>query len=299
MNAPQGTDSDPRLPAGMVAGVLAIELAHGGLPARDALSQAEAARVAACVGRDLATLVPDVRQLDLCLAAAHFDPAEALRPGWPLHRRLVELLARAPRGDGAPRLVAFGADAAGHVPQPLAADAALRGGSLRVLPFLLQGDPGVAGRVDEAFEAQLLDTGMAAADTALLLQDAFGAPVEHARAMTLHDLAAMMSLQYEHLGLAALWPLIETALLAPQREAVLDAGPEPAARYVDGGVRMALYSPAAWRTRYRPDTDDEARLRQQFTRFEMRQRQLAAVLGAHGLDVTWVDAPPELEAGAL
>ncbi|MDH5834981.1 hypothetical protein [Luteimonas kalidii] len=287
------------LPDGTVAGVLAIELAHGSVPARDALPQAEAARVAACVGRDLAALVPAVRRLDLCLAAAHFDPAEVLRPGWPLHRRLADLLARAPGGDGTPRLVALGADAAGHVPQPLMADPALRGGSLRLLPFLLQGDPAIAAGVDEAFEAQLLDAGMAAADTALLLRDAFGAPIEHARCMTLHDLAAMVALQYEHLGLEPLWPLIETALLAPRREAVLDAGAEPAARYVDGGVRMALYSPAAWKVRYRPDTNDDARLRQLFTRFEMRQRQLAAVLSAHGLDVTWVDAAPDLEAGAL
>jgi hypothetical protein len=288
-----------RLPGNVVAGLLALELAPGSIIEHAALVQADAARLASLLGRDLAKLVPRVRELDLCLAAAHFDPAEALRPGWPLHRRLAELHARAPGRAGAPRIIAFGADAEGAVPQPLMAEAALRGGSLRVLPFLLQGEPAVATEVGEAFEAQLLDLGMAAADTALLVQEAFGARVEHARFLTLHDLAAMVALQYEHLGLAPLWPLIETALLSPQHEALLDAPPEPLARYAGGEVRMALFSPAAWRERYRPDSDDVERLRRMFGHFETRQRQLAAVLGAHAIDVVFVEADASLDPLAL
>lgn len=290
---------DARLPDGAVAGLLALELAPGTGVGRPALVQDEAARLAGLVGRDLAALVPGARDLDLCLAAAHFDPAEALRPGWPLHRRLSELHARAPGGGGAPRIIALGADARGEVPQPLAADPALLGGNLRVLPFLLHGAPATARSVADAFEAQLLDTGMAQADTALLLQDAFGARVEHARYLTLHDLAAMVALQYEHLGLSPLWPLIETALLSPQHEALLDAGPEPVLRYTAGEVRMALFAPAAWRERYRPDTDDTDRLRRLFAHFETRQRQFAAVLGAHGIDVVFVEAAAAVDAGAL
>lgn len=287
------------LPAGSVAGLLAIELAHGTEPARAALPQSEAARLVECLGRDLAQVAPQVRELDLCLGAAHFDPAEALRPGWPLHRRLSELLARAPGGRGSPRLVAIGADADGQVPQPLQADPGLRGGSLRVLPFLLRGDVAVAQAVGAVFEAGLLDAGMAAADTALLLQDAFGARIEHARSLTLHDLLAMVALQYEHLGLAPLWPLIETALLSPRHEALLDAAPEPLLRYVDGTVRMAMFSPAAWRERYRPDSDDLERLRRMHDQFETRKRQLAAVLGAHGIDVVFVEAGPTVDGRSL
>ncbi|MGY1408022.1 hypothetical protein ACW5EG_00355 [Luteimonas sp. A611] len=287
------------LPENTVAGLMALELAPGSVVERGALAQEEAARLASLLGRDLAALFPDARGLDLCLAAAHFDPAEALRPGWPLHRRLAELHARAPGRGGGPRIIAFGTDADGAVPQPLVADPALRGGSLRVLPFLLHGDAAIAREVGEAFEAQLLETGMAQADTALLLQDAFGARVEHARCLTLHDLAAMVALQYEHLGLAPLWPLIETALLSPQHEALLDSAPEPLLRYVDGEVRMALFAPAAWRERYRPDSDDVEPLRRMFGHFETRQRQMAAVLGAHGIDVVFVEADAAVDARAL
>lgn len=288
-----------RLPDDSVASLLALELAPGSIIERAALGQAEAARLASLLGRDLAALFPDARGLDLCLAAAHFDPAEALRPGWPLHRRLSELHARAPGRGGGPRIIAFGTDADGAVPQPLVADPALRGGSLRVLPFLLHGDAAVARDVGEALEARLLETGMAQADTALLLQDAFGARIEHARCLTLHDLAAMVALQYEHLGLAPLWPLIETALLSPQHEALLDSAPEPLLRYAGGEARMALFSPAAWRERYRPDSDDVERLRRMFGHFETRQRQLAAVLAAHGIDVVFVEADAAVDARAL
>lgn len=285
-----------RLPDDTVAGLIALELAPGSVVERAALAQDEAARLASLLGRDLAKLFPDARGLDLCLAAAHFDPAEALRPGWPLHRRLAELHARAPGRGGGPRIIAFSADADGVVPQPLVADPALRGGSLRVLPFLLHGDAAIAGDVGEAFEALLLETGMAQADTALLLQDAFGARIEHARCLTLHDLAAMVALQYEHLGLAPLWPLIETALLSPQHEALLDSAPEPLLRYADGEARMALFAPAAWRERYRPDSDDVERLRRIFGHFETRQRQMAAVLEAHGIDVVFVEADAAVDA---
>ena len=145
----------------------------------------------------------------------------------------------------------------------------------------------------DAFERELIGRGMAGADTALAAQDAFGLQVEHARYLTVHDLAAMTALQYEHAGLAALWPLLETALLQPGGEAWLDQPPEPLLHYVDGEARIALFSPAAWRARYAADAacDSEqarARLQRQHQHFEARQRQIAAVLGAHGVPVNFV-----------
>lgn len=273
-----------------VRGVLALELAPQTAMDVAALPQADAARLAALLARDLAAVVPAARALDFCLAAAHFDPAEALRPGWPLHQRLSELHARAPRGDGGARVIAFGADARGDVPAPLQCDAALLGGQLRVLPWIFTGDAGAAREAAEAFEARLLDLGMAAPDTALCAQDAFAAHIEHARAMTVHDLAAMMALQYDNAGLQPLWPVIEAALLAPDETVLLDAPPEPWLRYAGGEARIALFAADAWRARYAPDDDDGANLRRRFARFEMRQKQFAAVLGAHGVPVLFEQA---------
>ena len=271
---------------GVVRGVVALELAGGLAPERAALGQGPGGELATLVGRDLALLVDQVRDLDLVLAAAHFDPAEALRPGWPLHQRLLELHARAPgRGQG-PRVLAFGADAQGQVPAPFQAEPALAGGGLRVLPFVLRGD--AADDAGARLEDLLLDRGMAAADTALALQDGLGAQVEHARCLSLHDLAAMMALQYRNVGLEPLWHLLETALLEPQAEAWLDAGPEPLARYADGEVRIALMDPCAWRARHAVDETDGAKLERGFEHYQARQRQFAAVLDAHGVPVQFV-----------
>ena len=231
-------------------------------------------------------LVPGVRDCDLALLAAHFDPAEALRPGWPLHRRALELLQRAPGQAQGARMVGFGADARGDVPVPLQCDPNLAGGGLRVLPFVLRGAPAVAAGAE--LEGLLLDRGMAAADTALALQDGLAAQVEHARYLSLHDLLAMIALQYRNVGLEPLWSLLETALLEPAAESWLDAGPEPLAHYADGEVRIALFDPGAWHARYAPGAADCSALERGFEYFQARQRQFAAVLEAHAVPVQFV-----------
>ena len=276
----------PSTPEPIFHGVIALELRDGQPPREAALVVARAGDVAELLGRDLVALAPAAAGCDLALLGAHFDPAEALRPGWPVHRRVQELLQRAPgRGQGA-RAIGFGADAAGEVPLPLHCDPALAGGGLRVLPFVLQGE-GVEA-VAAVLEAELLDRGMASAGLALALQDGLGASIEHARLLSLHDLLAMTALQYENAGLAPLWTLLEAALLQPDAEAWLDSAPEPLARYGDGEVRIALMDPVAWHARNAPAEADAARLERGFALFQARQRQFAAVLGAHGIDVNFV-----------
>ena len=276
----------PSTPEPIFHGVIALELRDGQPPREAALAVARAGDVAELLGRDLVALAPAAAGCDLALLGAHFDPAEALRPGWPVHRRVQELLQRAPgRGQGA-RAIGFGADAAGEVPLPLHCDPALAGGGLRVLPFVLQGE-GVEA-VAAVLEAELLDRGMASAGLALALQDGLGASIEHARLLSLHDLLAMTALQYENAGLAPLWTLLEAALLQPDAEAWLDRAPEPLARYGDGEVRIALMDPVAWHARNAPAEADAARLERGFALFQARQRQFAAVLGAHGIDVNFV-----------
>lgn len=283
-------------------GVIALELRDGDPPRQAALRADAAGELATRLGRDLAKMVPTAGDCDLALFAAHFDPAEALRPGWPLHRRITELLQSAPARAGADhdlgaRIVGFGADASGGVPQPLQSDAALTGGGLRVLPFVLRGDG--AARAGAQLEELLLDRGMAAADTALALQDGFGARIEHVRYLSLHDLAAMIAMQYANMGLQPLWTLLETALLEPESEAWLDAGQEPLARYADGEVRIALFDPCAWRTRYAASEENDAKLEHGFAMFQARQRQFAAVLEAHDVPVQFVHCAEGNDADCL
>ena len=283
-------------PALHVLGALALELRGDAPVARDRLARVEVGALAALVARDLAKFAPEAASLDLVTVGAHFDPIELLQPGWPLHRELDELAARAPRDPAAPldagRIIAFGAHEE-QLPGALSPSADFIGGPLRLVPFVLSGATDVVARVGDTFERELLERGMAGADTALAAQEAFGLAVEHARYLTVHDLAAMMAMQYEHAGLAPLWPLLETALLEPEGEAWLDAAPEPLVRYAQGEARIAMFTPAAWHARYAadmPNDTEEGRERQyrQHRHFEARQRQIAAVLAAHGVTVNFV-----------
>lgn len=286
-----------------VLGALALELKGDAAVARAALAQADVGALAELIARDLARFAPEVASLDLVTVGAHYDPVEVLRPGWPLHRELDELAARAPGASKAPasqgRIIAFGAHD-GQLPGALAPSPDFTGGPLRLVPFVLgvlrqaqDERHDVVTRVGDVLEAELLERGMAGADTALAAQAAFGLQVEHARYLTVHDLTSMMAMQYEHAGLAPLWPLLETALLEPEGEAWLDAPPEPLLHYVAGEARIALFEPRAWKTRYAaqaPCDTPECReqLQRQHQHFQARQRQIAAVLGAHGVSVNYV-----------
>ena len=270
-----------------VLGALALELKPGSQPARDALAQGDAGALAQLLARDLAALAADSATLELVMVGAHYDAVELLRPGWPLHRELDQLAARAP-GPSEARVIAFGAHD-GQLPGALAPSPDFAGGPLRLLPFVLGGDAGVVARVGDAFERELMERGMAGAETALAAQELFGLEVEHARYLTVHDLAALMAMQYEHAGLAPLWPVIEAALLAPGHEEWLDAPPEPLLHYADGEARIALFTPQAWRARQASPVDVECdKLERQFEMFQARQRQFAAVLQAHGIAVNFV-----------
>ena len=284
------------------AGALALELVPGSKAAHTALDAADAATLAGHIAHDLAALVPGVIQLDLGVLAAHFDPVELLRPGWPLQTALAELMARAPQKTSPPllagkgwsggRVFAFGTHNGQLPTTELTPDVDYAHGPLRLIPFLLRGNADVIAPVAEALEEILVDRGMAGAATALFAQQVLDGRIEHARYLTIHDLCALMALQYEHAGLTPLWPLLECALLAPNEEAWLDAAPEPLMRYADGGVRIAMFDIDAWSDAgLAPVGIDLEQLSRAFDHFTARQRQFAAVLAAHGVPVTFDHCP--------
>jgi hypothetical protein len=278
-------------PVASCHGALALELRPGARPGRAVLDQAAAENLAAGVANDLARFEPRAAELDLGLLGAAYDPVELLRPGWPLHRELERLVAQAP-GAGLPRVIAF-ADREGRLPDNLLPHADYQGGALRLLPWVLRGPREIVREIATRFEEILLETGMANAATALAAQQAFGVDVEHARYLTTHDLAALMAMQYEHAGLAAAWPLIETALVAPEEEHWLDAPPEPLVRYARGEARIALLDDEGWlQAGFAPNQGhDPERLSRDFDRFQMRQRQLAALFEAHGIRTVFDHCP--------
>lgn len=266
-------------------GALALELAPGTLASNLAMDQAHAAELVVLVAADLSRFVPAQAPLQLALLGAHVDPVELLRPGWPLHNTLAELAARAPGEHDGARMIAFGCHER-KLPAPLTPDADLVGGPLRLLPWLLRGPRELIAPLAEQLENELLETGMAGAATALYAQQRFGAKVEHARYLTLHDLVAMMALQYEHANLAELWPVIEASLFEPDAERVIDAPPEPLLRMADSRVRMAMLDIDAWADAgLAPEHTTPEQLAGNYDAFCVRQRQFEALLGAHRIAV--------------
>ncbi|MEO6171842.1 MAG: hypothetical protein ABIP02_01865, partial [Arenimonas sp.] len=219
-------------------GAFALELSPQTRAVSPCLQQAQAGELAALLARDLARWVPEVSDCDFTVLAALFDPVEILRPSFPLHGELERLTAQAP-GQGQARIMALGANETA-LPKNLAPEAEYAEGPFRLVPFLLRGDAQLIARVGEQMEASLLNLGMAPADTALFAQENFKAQIEHARYLTVHDLAAMMAMQYEHAGLQNIWPLIETALLAPDEQCWCDVMPEPLVLYRDREIHMTL-----------------------------------------------------------
>jgi len=287
-------------PATHCLGALALEVAADQPGGRLCLSREQADLLAADLALDLQRLLPGVAELDGAFACAHFDPAELLRPGWPVHAALAELAGTAP-GERGGRLIVFGAQD-GRMPTPLLQpDPAFAGGLLRLLPFALLGEADAVARVGRSMEERLLDSGMAAASLALQAQSRFGLVLEHARFLSVHDLCAMTAMQYQHAGLEPLWQLIEAALLAPEAEEWMRVDGEPLALYHGGQVRIADADYGSWRASLAdPDAADDAG----FLQHRRRVRQLLAIVGAHGIPVERVpvmageDAEQSLRPGA-
>jgi len=282
---PSNRMSSPLLnPALTLCGALALELSE---PASNIhpLPRDLAGTLAQLLAHDLAEFDARAKQLSMSTVGAHYDPVELLCPGWPILAELDQLGARAPGQDRA-RVLAFGASA-GQLPGKLQPAEQHLGGLLRVIPFVLRGEADMVAMLGARLEHELIEYGMAGAQTALMAQDAFVAKVEHARYLTLHDLCAMTALQYEHAGLAPLWPLIETALLSPEHELWLDTPPEPLLGWRNRRAYMAEFTDNEWSARYAPNltTSENKRLQKHF---QARQRQFVSVLAAHSITVSKV-----------
>jgi hypothetical protein len=257
--------------------VLALELVEGEKPSRLTLSRDETAELAELIAADLHTLVPQVDAARLAVAGALFDQVELLRPGFPVWATLDELARRVPRGK-LDNVVAFGAHE-GHMPaQPLEPSAVFAEGPMRLMPLSLLAPELLAEELSEELEVQLVGRGEASALTADWLMRTLDIRLEHVRYLSRNDLLALTCVQYEHVNLAALWTLLEAALLTPERtESVLSAR-GLALHYAQG--KVLAQSPAQW---VAANGGDPAQRAHDFAGIIFELRQYAALLDAHQL----------------
>lgn len=268
-------------------GVLALEMAPGETPARLSMERDEAEQLAACIADDLHALLPDVENAKLAVAGAHFDSTELLRPGFPVFATLTGLAERLHGG-----VVAFGARD-GHMPaQPLVPDPTLAGGALRLLPWTLMADAALAERLDAAMETELVGRGEAGTRTADYLMRTFGIRLEHLRYFSRNDLMALVCVHYEHVNLAPLWTLVESALLDPQREETTMSAHGLAWRHADG--HAIAQAPGAWLA---TTTGSDAERAHALAGIVFELRQYAALLAAHHVPLDFDAARHDVEGG--
>lgn len=257
--------------------VLALEPVAGETPSRATLTRDEAAELAALVAADLHALVPQVDAARLALAGAMFDPVELLRPGFPVWATLDELARRVPRGR-IDNVVAFGSHD-GHMPaQPLEPSPVFADGPMRLLPLSLLAPDALAEDLSAELEVQLIGRGEAGPHTADWLMRTLGIRLEHVRYLSRNDLLALTCVQYEHVNLAPLWSLLETALLTPQHEESTMSARGLALRYAQG--RVLAQSPTQWLA---TQDGDHAQRAHDLAGILFELRQYAALLDAHQL----------------
>ena len=263
--------------------VLALELADGQPAPRLTFNRDEAAELAQFVAADLQALVPLVNQARLALAGALFDQVELLRPGFPVWATLDELARRVPRGH-IENVVAFGSHD-GHMPaQPLEPSPPFADGPMRLLPLSLLAPEALAEALSEQLEVQLVGRGEAGARTADWLMRTLGIRLEHVRYLSRNDLLALTCVQYEHVNLAALWSLLEAALLTPYRDESAVTARGLSLRYASG--KVYVQSPSRWLTDQPYDAGtDQAPRRHALAGIVFELRQYAALLDAHQLPI--------------
>lgn len=194
--------------------VLALELAPGTRTAQLTFERDAAAAFASKIAADLHRLLPGAEAATLAVAGALYDPAQLLRPGWPIYAALGELAERRPQSEDA-HIIAFGASDGRMPVEALAPEAALASGSLLLIPWLLLGPSALIQELGARMEQDFFARGEAGGHTADFAMRVLPLQLEHARYLTRHDLCALTSVQLEQAGFGALWELLETALLAP------------------------------------------------------------------------------------
>nr|WP_240148006.1 hypothetical protein [Luteibacter yeojuensis] len=255
---------------------MALELAGGGSPDRLELTRDEARTLAALMADDLRTLLPGIETARLAVAGALFDGVELLRPGFPVFATLEELARRIPRVTDASGVVAFGTHE-GHMPaQPLVPDPAYVGGPMRLLPWMLLVPPDQAEDMGSRMETELVGRGEAGTATADFLMRTLGMRLEHARYLSRNDLIALTCVQYEHVNLAPLWTVLESALLTPYKDETALGSRGLPLHYAEG--RVGIPGPAAWFARAGGKGSDAAH---EFAGTLFELRQYAALLAAH------------------
>jgi hypothetical protein len=281
-------------------GVLALEPLDGTPLTGRLLAPEVADRVAELFALQLGRFLPEGPDYALAWAAAAYDPAQLLRRGLPLHAELTNLFQAGQRAGLAAGQILTLAAREGRMPTAvLEPDAALGDGRLYVVPVVVLGDEAAIEAASQRLEAVLMDEGLADPRIVGELSNAYGVRFEHARWLSLTDLAAMMAAQLTHVGMAPAWALLEELLYAEEPESMaVDTALGQWLTLEGEAVSFSVEPYATWASRNPEESADE-RVQAWLARIH-EQRQYAALLAAHGITLDFAaETPAQIVDGCL
>ncbi|GMU43555.1 MAG: hypothetical protein AMXMBFR25_15410 [Lysobacterales bacterium] len=265
-------------------GVLALELVADKTPQRRLLQREVAEGLNDAMGTQLARFLPHEHQYGFAWSGALYDPAQLLRPGFPLHAELEHLFHAGQRHGLAAGHCLVLCEREGRMPTArLEPDPELGAGSLFAIPIVLTGDAAAIAAANGPLEDALCEQGLADPAVVYELHRDLGVAFEHVRLMSLVDLAAMMAAQLEHVGLGCAWTLIEEALYGRPARMVETQTPLGQSLRLDDGVAWLGFRSYSLHA-HRCDPADASALRTWLAHLH-EFRQLQSLLGAHALVV--------------
>lgn len=268
--------------ATMWMGVLALEPVAGALPQRPLLTRATAEGLNDAMGAQLARFLPPGHDYGFVWSAALYDPAQLLRPGFPLYQELANLFVAGQRHGVAAGHCLTLCERDGHMPTALLEpEPAIGGGTLFIVPIAVTGSEAAIAAASDRLESVLYDEGLADAAVVFELHRDLGVAFEHVRLMSLADLSAMMAAQLEHVGFGCAWQLIEESLYGKPARAIEVQTPLGLSLKLDEESAWLAFEPYSLHARRH---DDATRLQSYIEKLH-EFRQLQALLAAHGIPV--------------
>lgn len=263
-------------------GVLALEPVAEAQPQRRMLTRPVAEGLNDAMGAQLARFLPSGHDYGFAWSAALYDPAQLLRPGFPVHQELEHLFAAGQRHGLAAGHCLVLCEREGRMPTArLEPDPALGSGTLYTIPIALTGSEAAIAAARQRLESVLYDEGLADPAVVFELHRDLKLAFEHVRLMSLDDLAAMMAAQLEHVGLACAWTLIEEALYGRPPARLESQTPLGQALLLDDGAAWIEFE--TWSLHARRHSQDGAPALDAYAAQLHEFRQLQGLLSAHGL----------------
>ena len=252
------------------------------------LDKAGAEQLAAHLGADLTSLIPEISKCTVTVAAGLYDQTQVLRPGFPLFAALQKIAESSSQADGfRPKLLSIGASS-GQMPDPaLQPDLDIPPSVLQLVPILISGEEKLVRKLGEEMEHRFLEQGQLSANAGIWLQQAWNIKIIHGRFMTLVDLTAMLHLQLESFNFKPLWELVECALFQPGETLDIQTPEGNRFCYKNGVIHSPFFSFDQFASDGPGSNTESAKhqLAKCYADWTRVQRQYLMTLRSHGLDV--------------